>query len=236
MKKSLFVVLALLTFTGVLSQETDVENNSVKNFNLIKIGSSVQIDVYYFGGYDYYYDEFYYPGYDSYYYPDGVNGALYLAYEHIWEFPNKLAISLEPKIGFNFREYATHGMIGNDITFYWANKPYWRMGMAISTDYNFGKHEGSIMVPQANGNYYQQIDLDFWYHNTSIDIAIIPFQFRFKDSPIIIESQFSFGGFSILATRSENYTDAYGQTTRRHDASVYPYFLKGELKIGYVFH
>jgi len=237
MKKQLFLLIALLSFIHLTGQRVKTEQpsqqeeNKVKNFNLIKIGASAQVDVYFFGSYDIYYDGYYYDN-DYYYYADGPTGSLYLAYEHIWEFPSKIAIALEPKIGVNFREYSTHGIIGNDTKFYWSNMPHWRMGMAISTDYIFGNRETSVMLPQANGNYYQKQDMTIWYHNTSIDIAIIPFQFRIKNSPVVIESQFSLGGFSILAIRSQNYENEYGGTSRFYDATVYPYFLKGELKVG----
>lgn len=234
MRKLVLIFIVVLTAYGVHGQEVEVEKKQgVKNFNLIKIGSSFQFDLYYIGMYDYYYDD--YGWYDNYRYPDGANTTLYVGYEHIWEFQNKTAIALEPKIGISFREFANHAMIGNDIKFYWANHEIWRMGIAVSTDYIYGSHDTFVTVPMDNGNYYQRIDVKMRYHNTSIDIAIIPFQFRFRNVPIVIESQFSLAGFSILATRSQNYSGVDGKKTHTYDADIYPYFIKGELKIGYVF-
>ena len=161
MKKILIVIsLILITFSSIAQETNEPGKASVKNYNLIKIGSSAQIDVYYFGGRDYAY---YYDGYEYYYYPDGPNAMLYLAYEHIWEFPNKLAVALEPKIGISFREYANHFMIGNDTKFYWANKDFWRMGMAFSTDYILGSRDTYRYIQMDNGNYYQMKQITMYY-------------------------------------------------------------------------
>ena len=233
MKRIILLLLIVSSGFTMLSQESDsLEEKKVKHYNLIKIGSSFQVDVYYFGYYEY---DYYYDGYDRYYYPDGPNAMLYLGYEHIWEFENKTAFALEPKVGISFREHANHGMLGNDAKFYWTNKEIWRMGIAISTDYIFGSNETTITVPMDNGNYYERRKINMYYHNLSIDIGIIPFQFRLRNVPIVIESQFSLTGFSILMERSQNYTGPDGNKMHTFDSSVYPYFLKGELKIGYVF-
>lgn len=233
MRKIIITIFLIVAVFNVQSQDTtDQIKQSVKHFNQVKIGSSVQVDVYYFGGH---YDESYYYGYDYYYYPDGPNAFLYIAYEHIFEFPNKVAIGIEPKAGISFREFANHAAIGNDFKFYWTNKEIWRMGIALSTDYILGYRDSYVTVPMDNGNYYQRKQVKMYYHNLSFDIAIIPFQFKLRKVPIIIESQFSLTGLSVLMERSENYTDSDGNKTHTYDAAVYPYFVKGELKIGYQF-
>jgi len=232
MKQISLLLLILISGFYVQAQDTDnPKEKKVKHFNLIKIGSSFQVDVYYFGMYEY---DYYYYGYDRYHYPDGANAMLYVGYEHIWEFANKTAFALEPKIGISFREHANHGMLGNDAKFYWTNKAFWRMGIALSTDYIFGSHETSITVPMDNGNYYERKKITMYYHNVNIDIGIIPFQLRFKKAPIVIESQFSLTGFSVLMESSQNYNGSDGKKTHRYDAAVYPYFLKSELKIGFI--
>jgi hypothetical protein len=84
------------------------------------------------------------------------------------------------------------------------------------------------------GNYYQRKDLRMHFHSYSFDVGFIPFQFRFRNAPITLETVFALGGFTVLNGRSESYESAYGQDNLLIDNYSFPYFLKGEVKIGFV--
>ena len=228
MKNHLILFLAIMVSWQISAQETASESKVV-HVNQIKVGFSNQIDVMFQDRYfDYYSDEYYYND-------PGVNFQLFLAYEHIWEFPNKVAFALEPKIGTSIRQKGNNGFIGLNTKVYWANTDVWRMGMAIYSGYGYTSRDFSIDVPMGGGNYYQKKDLRMHFHSYSFDIGFIPFQFRFRNAPITIETIFALGGFTIINGRSDEYDDAYGSNSLILDNSSFPYFLKGEVKIGFVF-
>lgn len=235
MKHILILILASFIITLNAQDAEKQSDKKAKQFNLIKIGSAAQLDIiptrY---DYDYrYYDDYYgYPS-DNYYF-EGGNYMLYLGYEHIWEYKNKTAIALEPIAGVSFHENSTHVFIGNNTKFYWANRDFWRMGIAIYTGYGYASHETTRVVSRDGGNYHQSIDLAMHYSLFSANISLIPFQFRIKNSPIVIESQFAMGGLSVLVERSEKYyIDEYNETQIKN-SRAFPYLFKGELKIGFV--
>ncbi len=234
---SFFLLLSLYGqrgYTEVIAKEGPVDNESkVKQYNLIKIGSSIQAepfsDNYY--GYDYY-DSYYY--YDEYYYDNGPITQVYATYEHIWEFRNSAAVSLEPRIGAAFWNSNVGFMAGNEIKFYWTNLENWRMGVAAYAGYTYSNRETYRWANMDDGAYQQRIPVTLNYHSVSFGPALIPFQFRIKNSPIIIENMISLMGLSVITERTNDYPVAEGQYDHINNTEVYPYFLKFELKVGIV--
>ena len=199
--------ILLFIFSGIFlansSQDTiNKQGKNAEHYNLIKLGSSIQAD-FIPGEYDYYYSNHNYRSTD--YYFEGYNTKIYLAYEHIWEYKNKTAVALEPMAGISFHENSTHAFIGNNTKFYWANRDIWRMGIAIYTGFSYANHPSSMVVSKEDGNYYERVDVKMHYHMLSTNISIIPFQFRFRNVPLVIESQFGMVGINILSERSEWY-------------------------------
>lgn len=231
-----YLLLFLLTAftTSIFAQDASMENaQKAKQYNLVKIGSSAQINIIpYYYEYDIYYD---YGDYNNRnYYYEGGNVTLYAGYEHIWEYKNKTALALEPIVGASFYENSTHAFIGNNTKFYWANREFWRMGIAIYTGFSYANHETTRVVSRDGGNYYQSIDIDMHYSLFSTNISLIPFQFRIKNSPVVIESQFAMGGLSILVERSQKYYVNEYDESQIKNVTAFPYLFKGELKIGFV--
>jgi len=227
-----FLLLIFITPFANAQVKEKKETQKVRHYNLIKVGSSIQGDVY-FGRnyYDYYYDDYYYY-YDQ--YADGYTATTFIAYEHIWEFPNKIALAVEPKTGVSFRKYSTNFFLGNDLRFYWANRDIWRMGIAISSDYYYGKSKRDVVVSMADGHYQQRVNANMNNHFLNFDIALIPFQFRLKNIPLVFEMQFSAFGFGIYFNNTETGELPDGTSRTYSGSEVYPYFLKTEFKIGFV--
>lgn len=232
-KLTIFFLLLIFIIPLANAQEKEKkEPQKVKNFNLIKIGSSIQGDVYF--GHNYY--DIYYGDYYNYYdqYNDGYTATTFVAYEHIWEFPNKIALALEPKTGVSFRKYSTNFFIGNDLKFYWANLDIWRMGIALSSDYYYGSNKRQVVVSMDNGHYQQRVESTMNSHFLNFDIAIIPFQFRLKNIPLVFEMQFSTIGLGVYINKTETDVLPDGSTRTFSGSEVYPYFFKTEFKIGFV--
>ncbi len=229
MRPVTLIIIALFASGFIFSQESNTEP-VVKHEDQIKLGFSNQIDVVFHNRYDTYYY------YDDYYYNDpGVNLQLFLAYEHIWEFPNKVAFALEPKIGSSIRQNNTNGFAGLNTKFYWINTPVWRMGLSVYGGYGYSSRNITVNIPMDGGNYYQKKELNMHFHSFSFDVGLIPFQFRFKKVPITLEAIFALGGLTTINGRSEKYEDVYGPNSLIIDNYTFPYFLKGEFKIGFVF-
>lgn len=214
------------------SQDTvDVKVKKAKHYNLVKLGGAVQ--AYLIRGYDY---EYYY-GYENNgrnYYYDGANYQLYVGYEHIWEFKNKTAVALEPVIGASFFPNTTQAFIGNNAKFYWTNLDTWRMGIAIFMGYTYANHPTKRPISQDNGNYHQVVEINMNYHLFSTNVAIIPFQFRFKNVPLVVEGQFGLVGIGVLKELSEKYYSTDNTEYRVNTSNAIPYFLRSEIKIGFV--
>jgi len=234
MRISLFISTLLLLVQISMGQvETKVKESKTTQTNLIKIGGSVQGDLY-FGFNDYYYDDYYYHDYADKKYPNGYDVATFAAYEHIWQFQSNIAVSLEPKAGFSMRSNSNSLFLGNDVKFYWANRKNWRMGIALSTDYYYSNYKSGRVISKGDGNYAQWMDLNMSTHFLNIDFSIIPFQFRLSQVPLVFELQFSMFGMGIYFERSELYDLPDGSRDRFNDRSFVPYLFKTEFKIGYV--
>lgn len=225
--KHLPLFLLLFLYGVVHTQEVE-QAPRVTHENQIKIGFSNQIDFVLHG-----YDDYYYG--NDYYQEGGINTQLFLAYEHVWEFSNNTAIGLEPRIGASFKRYVNHGIAGLNTKFYWVNHKVWRMGIALYGGYGYLNRNVEVSVPMEGGNYYQVKDIRVHLHSFSFDIGLIPFQFRFENVPIVIESIISLGGFTSIRTKSERYDDYNYQDNYLNEFYTFPYFLKAEFKIGFVF-
>lgn len=217
-------------YTEVTAKEGEVEN-SVKQFNLIKIGSSIQAEPFTNRYYDYY-DPYYY---DYYYYDDdGPCTQVFVSYEHIWEYKRSVAFSVEPMVGVSFLNSNMGFTAGSEFKFYWANRPNWRMGAAIYTGYTYANRETHRWVSMDNGAYQKRVPVTVNYHTVSFGPALIPFQFRIKNSPVIIESMISLMGINMVSDITNEYTVGNGEYQQIKDSEVNPYFLKFELKVGIV--
>lgn len=241
--KYLFSFLLVISVLLAFAQENTTDESSVKQFNMVKIGGSAQVNINFGSRYDYY-DSYYYGS--SYYYDDiiyetGGNEHLFLAYEHVWDFTKKsLALGIEPQIGFSFynnnnNRTLTTGYTGVRLKFYWLSKPYFRMGIATYFGYTYANKENTIAVPMAGGMYYQNRQLTTHYSQFSGDISLIPFQFRIKGSPISIESQFALFGLNVTRLKSEKYNNGYEENYSYDDVIPSIFALKFELKIGFEF-
>lgn len=234
---SFFLLVSLFGQRGyneVTPNKVENENESqVKQFNLIKIGSSIQAepfsDRYY--GYDYY-NSYYY---ESYYYDNGPITQVYATYEHIWQFKSNVAVSIEPRIGASFWNSNVGFMVGNEIKFYWANTEFWRMGVAAYTGYTYSNRDSYRWVSMDDGAYQQKVPVTMNFHSISFGPAFIPFQFRIKNSPIIIENMITLMGINVISEVTNAYPESGGEYDRYSSREVYPYFLKFELKVGFVF-
>lgn len=231
MRNFIALVLLVIVSSSMPAQEAEKESRVI-NVNQIKIGFASQIDVDVNKQYDVYYD-----GYNYGYYNDkgGMNLQPFIAYEHIWEFSSHVAIALEPRIGFSIKEKIVNGFAGLDTKFYWANNDFWRMGIAFYGGYGYANENITIAVPMEGGQYFQKKDLKMHFHRYSFEFGIIPFQFKLKNIPVTIESQFAIFGFSRVYGKSDKYNDGNVPDNHYSGNSFIPYFLKGELKIGYVF-
>lgn len=241
--KYLFSFLLLLSVVLAHAQEGAADTPSLKQFNMLKIGGSAQVNINFTSRYDYYYDSYYYGG--EYYYNDiiyetGGNEHLFLAYEHVWDFTKKsLALGIEPQIGFSYYKNSgkdlSTAFTGVRLKFYWLSKPYFRMGIATYYGYTYANMENTIAVPMAGGMYYQNRQLTTHYNQFSGEISLIPFQFRIKNSPISIESQFALFGLNVTKIKSEKYDNGYEENYSYQDVVPSIFALKFELKIGFEF-
>jgi hypothetical protein len=233
---SFFLLASLFGQRGyneVIAKEEPIDNESkVKQFNLVKIGSSIQAepfsDRYY--GYDYY-NSYYY---ESYYYDNGPITQVYATYEHIWEFRNKIAVSIEPRVGASFWNSHVGFMAGNEIKFYWANTEYWRMGVAAYASYTYSSLDSYRWVSMDDGAYQQKVPITMNFHSISFGPAFIPFQFRIKNSPVIIENMITLMGLNVISEVTKDYPASGGDYNHYNSQEVYPYFLKFELKVGII--
>ena len=207
------------------------------NFNLVKIGSSVQANIS-FWGYDYvYYDSYYNYYYNDYYITEsGPNTICFWLMSTSGNLTiQEQLLGIEPQIGFSFYEYVTTGYTGVNLKFYWLSKPYFRMGMATYFGYTYASQERKVAIPMDGGAYYQNKEITTYYNQFSGDISLIPFQFRLKGAPITIESQFALFGFNATKIKSEKYNNGYENDYLLNDTKGSIYALKFELKIGYEF-
>ena len=232
--KALFTVLSFFLLVSLYGQNitiTSDEDNQEKKAthqSIIKIGASVRGEVYSnYRHYDYYY---YNEGDD---YEGGYNVPVFVSFEHIWELKNQKAVSIEPMIGVSIRKNLTSFFVGSEFKFYWANTGFWRSGISLNPTYSYGLTNTSRWVSMDDGNYQQLKDLSVHYSIFSIDPGIIPFQFRIKNSPIIIESMFSLVGLNVV-NRTSKFQTGDDTSERLRSTDVYPYFLKFELKVGFV--
>jgi hypothetical protein len=234
---SFFLIISLYGQRGyneVTPNEVEVPKDSqVKQFNLVKVGSSIQVDPfsYRYYGYDYY-DSYYY--YEDYYYDNGPVTQVYATYEHIWQFKNNLAVSVEPRLGASFWNSNVGLMAGNEIKFYWANTDYWRMGVAAYAGYTYTNRDSYRWVNMQDGAYQQRIPVTLNFHSIHFGPTFIPFQFRIKNSPIVIENMITLMGFSVVSEVTRANPDSGYEYKNNHYWDIYPYFLKFELKVGIV--
>jgi hypothetical protein len=237
--KYILGILFVLAFTVISAQTDTAEFKAVTNYNQVKIGSSIQANINLYGyDYEYYdgYGGYYYYYNDEYIYKTGPNTHLFLAYEHLWQFNHSsIAVGIEPQIGFSFYEYITTGYTGVNLKFYWLSKPNFRMGMATYFGNTYANKERKVAVPMDGGAYYQNKEVTTHYNQFSLDISLIPFQFRVKGAPITIESQFALFGFNATRIKSERYDNGYDDDYYRDKIRGSIYALKFELKIGYEF-
>ena len=231
----LLIIPALLFSLAVYSQRSDTLKPKVIRSQQLKLGSSIQYDWgngYY--QYDYYYSSSYSPGHpvdlSSY---DGPNTQVFVAYEYIWTYPHKLALAIEPKLGVIFREYMTNGFTGANWKLYWANKEIWRMGILLYTGYEYKRGEQSIYVGKENYMYAEQIDVTLNEHVMSFELALVPFQFKPRGVPLIIECNMSLFGLHVFKSNSSKYAVADDETSRYTYTDVGGYGPRVELKLGW---
>lgn len=242
--KYLFSLLLVLSVVLALGQESTPDTSSIKQYNMVKIGGSAQVNISFYSRYDYYYYEsFYYGGgyyYDDIIYETGGNEHIFLAYEHVWDFTKKsLALGIEPQIGFSYysnnSRYLSTAYTGVRFKFYWLSKPNFRMGLATYFGYTYANRESTVSVPMEGGMYHQNRQLTTHYNQFSGDISLIPFQFRIKNSPISIESQFALFGLNVTKVNSEKYDSGYDENYSYQDVIPSIFALKFELRIGFEF-
>ena len=238
-KKILYLLVALLSINAYAQDETPTEQAVVKS-QQIKFGSSIQYEWgggYYYEDYGYYLHSYYSPSHAvalaDY---DGPNTQVFLAYEYIWTYTaSRLAVAIEPKLGFSFREYMTNGFVGANWKFYWANKKNWRMGIYLYTGYEYTYRNKSMFVSMEQGMYREEKDVKLNEHVMSYDLGFIPFQFKTSGVPIIIECNVNIIGLHVFRTISSEYEVADGETTRYKYSETGAYGPRIELKIGWQF-
>ena len=209
------------------------QEKQMKQFNHIKIGSSIQAEPFSDNYYGYnYYDSYYY--YEDYYYDNGPITQVYATYEHIWQFKNNVAVSVEPRVGASFWNSKVGFTAGNEIKFYWANTDFWRMGVAAYAGYTYTGRDSYRWVNMQDGAYQQRIPVTLHFHSINFGPALIPFQFRIKNSPVIIENMITLMGFNVISEVTKASPDYSYEYEKHHYWDVYPYFLKFELKVGIV--
>ena len=230
MRTFLSILIALVISWSTTAQ-TSEKKPKTTHVNQIKIGFSNQVNIIFSSRYDYGLDYTYAENYRY----EGLDFQPYIAYEHIWDFPNKTAVALEPKIGLSIKENILNGFTGLNSKFYWANTDVWRMGIALYTGYGYANTDVTMNIPMDGGQYYQRKEVNMQIHSYSFDIGIIPFQFRFKNIPLTVETQFAMLGATILRGHTEPYDTGSSSNNVYIDNYSFTYALKGEVKIGFVF-
>ena len=228
--KTLLAFLSILFLIQAYGQNLPDNSNKgstkteLKQFNIIKVGASARGEAY--SHYKYYYED--YDDYDG-----GYNVPVFISYEHIWQHGDKVAFGIEPMLGVSFRNHLTSFFVGTEFKMYWANKGFWRMGISLNPSYTYGADEATRRILDENGD-IQQVNIKLHYNIFSFDPGLIPFQFRIKNSPVIIESVISIIGFNVVTKTTGPIETADDNTTRYTSTEPRPYFLKYELKIGFV--
>ena len=233
MKTSIILISFLLSIVIHAQEDTGVKNNekSIGHQNIIKFGSSIKAEIYSsYRHYDYY--GYYYE--DDNDYEGGPHVPVFVSFEHIWELENQKALSIEPMLGVSFRENLTGLFAGSEFKFYWVNTGFWRCGIAFNVAYSYGNTDTKRWISMDNGNYQQLKDLAVHYHIVSFDPGIIPFQFRIKNSPIVIENMFSLVGLNLITRTTDKFQVDEDTYQKISSFDVRPYFLKFELKVGFV--
>jgi len=241
MKKLILAYFLLCCFVNLQSQEAadDPVKKEIKTSHQIKLGASLQYE---WSGWYYYEDDYYYYDYDYDYrynyssnlsYYDGPNTQLFLAYEHIWTFPAKMAVSIEPKLGLAFREYLTSAFVGANWKFYWVDRGSWRMGVYFYTGYEYLNGDRSIYVGMHDGMYRQLIDITMHQNIFSFDLGLVPFQFTPENTPLTVELNFNLFGLRVFKNRSSEYKLGNGQTERYNYTDLGGYGPRVELKVGW---
>jgi len=233
MKISIILISFLLSIVIHAQEDTGVKNNekSTGHQNIIKFGSSIKAEIYSsYRHYDYY--GYYYE--DDNDYEGGPHVPVFVSFEHIWELKNQKALSIEPMLGVSFRENLTGLFAGSEFKFYWTNTGFWRCGIAFNVAYSYGNTDTKRWISMDNGNYQQLKNLTVHYHIVSLDPGIIPFQFRIKNSPIVIESMLSLTGLNLITRTTDKFQVGEDNYQKISSFDVRPYFLKFELKVGFV--
>lgn len=231
MRKSALIIILILSWQ--ISNAQDIyktRSKKVIQSNLVKIGGGIQADLL-FGYYEH--TDYYYDYYDT-KYPNGYDASTFISYEHLWQFPSRLAVAVEPKIGFSVREEANNLMLGNELKFYWANSSIWRMGVALSADYQYGQYNSGVVVSMGDGNYAKLVDVKMYTHFFNFDMTIIPFQFRFKHVPLVLELQYAMFGLGYFYEKSEPVDYPDGTSDRFSNLTIVPHLFKTVFKIGFV--
>jgi len=234
MKTSIILISFLLSIVIHAQEDTGVKNNekSTGHQNIIKFGSSIKAEIYssyrHYDYYPYYYYE------DDNDYEGGYNVPVFVSFEHIWELKNQKAVSIEPMIGASMRKNLTSFFVGSEFKYYWTNTGFWRMGIAFNAAYSYGNTNTKRWISMENNNYQQLKNLTVHYHIVSLDPGIIPFQFRIKNSPVVIESMFSLTGINLITRTTDKFQVDEDTYQKISSFDVRPYFLKFELKVGFV--
>ncbi len=233
--KILSIFFSLFLFVSLQAQQ-DVpaiksDESTTTHHNIIKFGSSIRAEIYSVRyGYDY--AGYYYNDVDD--YEGGYNVPVFVSFEHIWELKNQTAMAIEPMAGVSFRKNLTSIYVGAEFKYYWTNKGWWRMGISVNPAYSYGTTNTSRWVNMDNGNYQELKDMKVHYHIVSFDPGIIPFQFRIKNSPLVIESMFSLIGVNLVTRTTEKLQVDADTYQRISSFDVRPYLFKFELKVGFV--
>jgi len=235
--KVLYTVLSFFLFVS-LNGQNEIPGNEEANQekkathqNIIKIGASYRVEVY--SNYRHY-DYSYYYNDENKDYEGGYNVPVFVSFEHIWELKSQKAVSIEPMIGVSMRKNLTSFYVGSEFKYYWTNTGFWRMGISLNTAYSYGNTETRRWIDMDNGNYQQLKDLTVHYHIVSLDPGIIPFQFRIKNSPIVFESMLSLTGLNLITRTTDKFQVGEDTYQKISSFDVRPYFLKFELKVGFV--
>lgn len=241
MRKEISFILIALICISVHAQDENDSPRKVVSSHQIKFGSSIQYE--WDGGY-YYYDDYYYL--DQYYYHpynstiladyDGPNTQVFLAYEHIWTYPNTMALGIEPKFGISFRENMKNAFVGVNWKYYWVSTEIWRMGIYLYTGYEYTNSDRTMFVDMENGMYNEQKDIQLNEHVMSYDLGFTPFQFKTRNVPIIIECNVNIIGLHVFRMVSSEYEIAENETTRYKYTEAGGYGPRIELKVGYQIH
>jgi len=228
---SFFLLVSLNGQNEISGNEEASRKKKATHQNIIKIGASYRVEVYSnhrHYDYSYYYDD------KNKDYEGGYNVPVFVSFEHIWELKNQKAVSIEPMIGVSMRKNLISFYVGSEFKYYWTNTGFWRMGISLNTAYSYGNTETRRWIDMDNGNYQQLKDLTVHYHIVSLDPGIIPFQFRIKNSPIVIESMLSLTGLNLITRTTDKFQVGEDNYQKISSFDVRPYFLKFELKVGFV--